>query len=146
MDDRTCAIMDMLRKKGYKRTPQREAIIRGFIKSDKPLMTARELYEKVVAYSPDTNFSTVYRNLELLTQEGIITRMDMGGDASMYELKDDGGHHHYLICKRCGKIQETDYCPFKNMDIGDEFMPVDHRFEVYGFCKECVDKKPNSEI
>ncbi|HHW70000.1 MAG TPA: transcriptional repressor [Clostridiales bacterium] len=146
MNDRACAIMDMLSKKGYKKTPQREAIIRGFIRSDKSLMTARELYETVVIDSPNTNFSTVYRNLELLTQEGIIARMDMGGEASMYRLKDNGGHHHYLICKRCGKIQETEYCPFKNMDIGEEFTAVDHRFEVYGFCKECTDKNSNNEL
>lgn len=139
MDKRACNIMDMLSERGYKKTPQREAIIMGFINSEKPLMTARELYKKVIKSSPNTNFSTVYRNLELLTREGIVNKMDMGGEASLYELKDEEGHHHYLICKGCGMVKETDYCPFKNMDIESEgFMPLDHRFEVYGLCRDCV--------
>lgn len=143
MDDRTCKIMNMLRQRGYKCTPQREAIIRGFLKTEKPVLTARDLYEKLIESIPNTNFSTVYRNLELLTDEGIITKMDMGKDAALYELKDEKGHHHYLICKSCGKIQETDYCPFKDMELNADFLAIDHRFEVYGLCGACV--KNNEE-
>ncbi len=127
-----------LKSKGYKITRQREAILKVLSSDECRLMTAQQIYEEVNATMPGTNFSTVYRNLEVLTQENIVQKIEINRDAAYYELAPDRDHHHHhLICKSCGSIKTTDFCPFEAMKDEDGFMPVEHRFEVYGYCKNC---------
>lgn len=134
-----------LKKRGYKLTKQREAILDVLEELDKSLMTAQEIFKRVVKINPGTNFSTVYRNLDILAQEGIIRRVTFGQEASYYELIFDGKHHHHLICKGCGKIQCTDYCPIKDMPEEDGFRATEHRLEIFGFCRECIDTNEPSK-
>ncbi len=131
-------LIDELKRRGYKVTRQREAILRVFQGAEKALMTAQELFNRVILEHPGTNFSTVYRNLEILLQEGIIVKVELDREAAYYELSSNGEHHHHLICKGCGSIRPTKYCPFKEGLSEDGFMPVEHRFEVYGYCRTCL--------
>lgn len=135
---RLTILIEELKKKGYKITKQREAILTVLGEGEHQLLTAQEIFEKAVEANPGTNFSTVYRNLEILLQEGIVRKVELNREASYYELVDTKDHHHHLICKECGSVRATSFCPFKRLEAEDGFIPVEHRFEVYGFCKDCV--------
>ena len=135
--DRFKGLIQELKNKGYKITRQREAILKVLGETDHQLLTAQGIFEKVTQTNPGTNFSTVYRNLELLLKEDIIKKVELERDAAYYELSQSGDHHHHLICKGCGNIKKTDFCPFKKIEDEDGFTPVEHRFEVYGYCKDC---------
>jgi Fe2+ or Zn2+ uptake regulation protein len=130
-------LTEQLKQRGYKLTKQRKAILGVFKEMEKPLATAQYIFEKVVKIYPGTNFSTVYRNLDILVQEGLMRKVTFEQGASYYELIDDE-HHHHLICKGCGKIQCIDYCPVKDISFKDGFTPIEHRLEIFGFCKECL--------
>jgi Fe2+ or Zn2+ uptake regulation protein len=130
--------IEELRRKGYKVTPQRKAILSILDEGEHQLLTAQELFEGVKKEVPRTNFSTVYRNLEILLEEGIVRKVELGRDAAYYELRDDKKHHHHLICKGCGNIGTTDFCPLDQIIGEDGFIPVEHRFEIYGYCRECA--------
>ncbi|MGI6190006.1 MAG: transcriptional repressor [Clostridiales bacterium] len=139
MESQRTAIEDQLRRRGYKLTKQREAIIKVLDSLEENLATAQHIFEKVTETNPGTNFSTVYRNLDLLVQEGILRKTSLGHEASYYELVTNDTHHHHMICKECGKIRCIDYCPIKDIPLQEDgFVPVDHRLEIYGFCKECL--------
>lgn len=139
--NKTQVLKEKLRSKGYKITRQREAILEVFAVEDSHLLTAQELFEKIQENQAGTNFSTVYRNLELLLQEGIIRKVELNREAAYYELHDDKGHHHHLVCNRCGSIQTTDFCPLDRLKSEDGFIPVEHRFEIYGYCRDCVNSQ-----
>ena len=139
--DKREGLKQELRKRGYKLTRQRETILEVFESSERALMTAQDIFERVIRRNPGMNFSTVYRNIEMLLQEDIITRVELDGGAAYYELSGDGEHHHHLICKRCGHVQVTKYCPLRESFDEEGFVPVDHRFEVYGYCRDCVEDK-----
>lgn len=132
--------IEQLKQRGYKLTKQRQAILNAFMDLEKPLATAQHIFEKVVEINPGINFSTVYRNLDVLVQEGIARKITFDQGAAYYELI-DGKHHHHLICKGCGKVQCVEYCPLGDMPMKEGFVPIDHSFEVFGFCKECVRAK-----
>ncbi len=132
--------MEQLRQRGYKLTKQRQAILGVLMDLEKPLATAQHIFEKVVEINPGINFSTVYRNLDVLEQEGIVRKIAFDQGAAYYELI-DGKHHHHLICKSCGKVQCVEYCPLRDMPMKEGFVPTDHSFEVFGFCKECMQAK-----
>ena len=133
----------ILRDKGYKLTGQRRIIIEAFEECPAHY-TAQEIFEKVKAHNPNINFSTVYRNLELLCNIGVIKKLHISSGISHFELAHDE-HHHHVICLKCGDMQCIDICPYGELQISelDElgFEPVEHKFEIYGYCKKCSKNK-----
>ncbi|ABR48487.1 ferric uptake regulator, Fur family [Alkaliphilus metalliredigens QYMF] len=130
-----------LKEKGLKITNQRKAILEAFQNPEKHLLTAAEVLEIVSKYTDKLNFSTVYRNLETLTEVGILKRINLDNGINNYELDIENHHHHHLICLSCGDAKTIDYCPFDEMRISNkqlqDFTPVDHKLEIYGYCKKC---------
>lgn len=134
------ALITRLIEKGYKLTKQRQAILEVFQESNKHLLTAHEVFERVVSNNVNgMNFSTVYRNLEILTQINILNKVVLGQGLSGFELTTQNQHHHHLICKACGKTSTIKFCPFEALspEVMEGFEPTDHKFEVYGYCKGC---------
>lgn len=133
-------IESILRNQGYKLTGQRKIIIEAFDKCPAHY-TAQEIYEKVKTRNANINFSTVYRNLELLCKLGIIHKLNISSGISHFELKHSDHHHHHVICLKCGDMQSIDLCPYgelKNSELDClGFVPVEHKFEIYGYCREC---------
>jgi Fur family ferric uptake transcriptional regulator len=66
-------------------------------------LSAEQVVERVQAQMPRLNPSTVYRNLELLVDEGLALRTDLGRDRAFYEAAGEHRHHH-VVCERCGAI------------------------------------------
>jgi len=129
----------VLREKGYKLTEQRRLIIEVFSESPGH-HTAQEIFNLAKEKLNGINFSTIYRNLELLSTLEIINKLQIESGVSHYELCGTG-HHHHMICKKCGATKEIDICPYANM--GEEqlraigFKVTDHKFEIYGYCSRC---------
>ena len=128
-----------LKEKGYKLTEQRRSIIEAF--NENPgHHTAQKIFELVKSKLKGINFSTIYRNLELLSTLEIISKLYDESGISHYELF-GRTHHHHIICKRCGETMEIDICPYANM--GEDklstmgFKVTGHKFEIYGYCSKC---------
>lgn len=79
---------------------------------------------------------TVYRTLDLLSELGLVRRLDLG-DGPRYELAED--HHHHLVCEDCGSVSEFQQCPLNldNLPAMDGFEVRAHSLEVYGRCSDC---------
>jgi len=144
----TMSIEKRLKDKGYKLTNQRKAIIEVLSENKDHFLTAEEIYLKSREKCPDTNFSTIYRNLNLLETAGIIHNTKINDGAFVYELTADSNHHHYIICKGCGKAEALSFCPFDDICSklkSDDFTLTDHKFELYGYCKDCDKKKQHDD-
>lgn len=48
--------------------------------------------------------ATVYRTLEQLEELGLVHRVDVGGETVAFERNDPTGHHHHMVCVRCGRL------------------------------------------
>jgi len=129
----------LLKEQQLKVTPQRKAIIK-VLQNTNTVLNAQEIFAEVIKTQPSINFSTVYRNLDVLLTKGILYRITPESGGVLYELRREEGHHHHVICKKCGASIPLDYCPME--DIKKElckrgFTPTDHRFEIYGYCDRC---------
>ncbi|TZE81029.1 Fur family transcriptional regulator [Calorimonas adulescens] len=127
------------REKGVRLTHQRRVLI-DTLRDAHRAMTAQELYREARMAWPHINFSTIYRNIETLKSVGLICEMTDGIGNTLFAYRDEEEHHHHLVCKGCGKTISFDSCPLIELkQVLDEtgFMPTGHRFEVYGYCKEC---------
>jgi Fe2+ or Zn2+ uptake regulation protein len=134
----------ILRDNGYKVTNQRKAIIEVLLENRDHFLSAQDIYIKSREKYPDTNFSTVYRNLDILESTGILHNTKINGDVCMYEIVCSDTHHHHIICTRCGKTETIDFCPFEEINRrleGDSFTLTGHKFELYGYCRDCRDGK-----
>lgn len=130
------------REKGVRLTRQRKALI-DTLKNAKRAMTAHELYEEAGLAWPNINFSTVYRNIEILKSVGLVCEIAGSGGNTLFAYRDDEEHHHHLICKNCGKTISFEFCPLDELkSVFEEtgFTPTGHRFEIYGYCRDCRDK------
>lgn len=119
-----------MRGRGYKATPQRVAVLEA-LRAEQHQSLA-DLRRRC----PRVGMVTVYRTLDLLTDLGLVRRLDLG-DGPRYELAED--HHHHMICESCGDISEFDQCPIDPARLpGDGAFEVNsHSVEVYGLCAAC---------
>ena len=97
-------LIDMLRHKGLRVTPQREMILIAFSEGHSH-MTAEQILEKVHQHSPTVNMATIYRNLDMLREYSILTVTALPGQPLEWELADSVPHHH-LVCTHCHGVQQ----------------------------------------
>jgi len=137
-------INNRIKNKGYKITNQRELILDIFYSNRDYLLSASEVFEKAIKKDKNINFSTIYRNLELFVNIEVVKKFSMEGGKNNYQLITDDKHQHSLICKTCGRTSKIHNCPFEKIDKEifalSGFLPETHKFEVYGYCKNCLKK------
>ena len=134
-------VIDVLRDKGHKITPQRRAVINALLECGQ-FPTALQLLDYVKKSQPDVSLDTVYRNLSLLKELGMVNEIQTGNqDGNRFEILTNGNHHHHVICLKCGKVQCLNFCPISNAEIEqverNGFDIVSHSLEFYGYCQEC---------
>lgn len=125
--------------KTLRSSKQRQSILDA-LRQKQSHLSAEEIYQTVKPLHPSISLGTVYRNLEILTEIGQIDRANFADGKARYELA-SSGHHHHLVCLKCGEIENISACPMaKNIEAFMEkrdFQPLRHYFEIYGHCTKC---------
>ena len=131
--------IEILRQRGYRVTPQREMIVEIIAHSGRH-MTAEDVFEDVQTRSQAINIATVYRTLDLLVEEGLASRIDLGSGRVIYATIQHGPHIH-LVCRQCGHVTDLDIDPFESMLQGIEtqcgFECSTQHLVMYGLCAGC---------
>lgn len=90
---------ELLRKRGYRLTPQRHMILSVIQEADAHL-SIDQITERVQQRNPYVSLSTIYRTLELLRELGLVRENHLFGEQPHYEAVGSQAHHH-LVCRRC---------------------------------------------
>lgn len=121
---------------GFRSGAARRQVIELLEREDCAL-TALEIDRRL----PSVGRASVYRTLEQLEQLHLVHRVDVGGEGVAFERDDPGGHHHHMVCERCGKL-----IPFSDPaleraieGIGEraEFEITAHDVLLRGRCPDC---------
>ncbi len=132
-----------LKRKGFKLTPQRRAIIEVISQSQEHL-TPADIYSKLKAKHRSIGLVTVYRALDMLERSGMLCEVHIGDTCRSY-LKRPGGHHHHLICKGCDKVVDFSDCELDDLEqrvTKETGFSIDrHLLEFLGRCPECQAEK-----
>jgi Fur family ferric uptake transcriptional regulator len=130
-----------LKEKGLKLTPQRKLIINAIHEAEAHL-TAEEIIAHVQARMPEVHKSTIYRTLELLEETGCVFKSEFG-DHFIYHHAEEG-HHHHLVCHKCGKTIDCDedlFAPVERLLREKHGFQIDFKHVVMsGLCENCRNK------
>lgn len=126
-----------LKSKGYKYTGKRETMVHIFAEQGRYL-TAKEVLDLMQKEYPGLSFDTVYRNLSLFEDLGIIESTEWNGERR-YRIHCGGNtHHHHIICTECGRTSLIATCPMNSiLRKPEDFEITGHKFEIYGICSDC---------
>ena len=132
-------IIDELRKRGFRITPQREMIINAVAHSPNHI-TAEEIAEKLQEHTKAINIATVYRTLDLLWQEGFACRNDLSEGKIVYATFQHGPHIH-LVCRKCNRIIDADAKILNSLRdaliSNYQFRPNLDHISIFGVCSDC---------
>jgi Fur family ferric uptake transcriptional regulator len=139
--------IETLRRRGYRVTPQREMVIE-IIAHSGCHMTVEEIFEEVQAHSRAVNIATIYRTLDLLVEEGLASRADLGSGRVVYATIKHGPHAH-LVCRRCGYVVDVEIDLFEpwlqRIQAQCGFVCGSPHFVVHGLCAGCQAEMQDSE-
>jgi Fe2+ or Zn2+ uptake regulation protein len=110
-----------------------EKIVQILTRTDKPV-DVLVLVKKI-----GVNKTTVYRQLKKLIQNNIIFEVEFGDGKKRYELK-SLGHHHHIVCKSCGDLEEISFDEkqfSKYINNKTEYKIESHSLEFFGLCPTC---------
>ena len=118
-------------------TRQRQVILEELRKVDTH-PSADEVYEMVRKRLPRISLGTVYRNLEMLSQNGEIRKLELGG--SLKRFDGIAANHHHIRCIHCDRVVDApkDFDVTINLDLKDatDFKILGHRLELTGICPD----------
>ena len=123
-----------------KRSKQREAILK-YLEGTKCHPTADMVYDRIRQEQPNISLGTVYRNLSLLTDQGIIQKISIPGQPDRFDFRTD--NHPHLTCAECGCVIDLDIDLPDLKTIADEAYDGEitgHQTFFFGLCPECLKK------
>lgn len=131
--------LQRLRDAGFKITNARATVLQ--VMEEGGHLTSAEVVERVAQRDAAVGRASVFRTLELLSRLSLIrpTYVD-GSGAPVFVLLPDG-HHHHIVCTRCGKVIDFHNCGLETLatelERNNHFRIFGHLLEFYGVCAAC---------
>lgn len=134
---------ERLALEGQRYTRNRRAIVAILGDTDRPLALS-----EVLAAGDALAQSSVYRNLAVLAEAGVVRKVAATDEFARYELAEDltGHHHHHLLCSGCGVVEDVTLPAGVERAVDTAldavateagFTGVHHRIDLVGLCARC---------
>lgn len=133
-------LLGFLRSRGLRVTSERLLLLREVF-AQQGHIDAEQVLEAVRRRGHAISRATVYRNLELLVEAGLVYRVRLASGKAVYEHLHGGERHHHLICKRCGRVVEFS-SPATAMLLEEiarahGFLPGREQIQILSECRDC---------
>ena len=134
-------LKNTLREHELKATSQRIALLK-LLSTTEAHFDAEEIYLQLKRGQKNVSRATVYRSLEALVMQNLVSKLDFGDGRMRYERsKGTDEHHDHLICEGCGKVVEFFNLEMEAQQIficeQHDFTPTTHTMHIYGICPDC---------
>lgn len=118
---------------------QRELILNTVVQN--PIHpTADEVYSMVRQSEPNISLGTIYRNLNLLSDQGYLQKISMPETSDHFDGRTDS--HHHLLCEKCGKLSDIGIGSVEELEQGlkqlTDVQVTGYRIFVTGVCQNCL--------
>jgi len=136
------AVSAALARNGVRYTTHRQTLVSALREAGQPV-TIPQLVEAATTVPQ----SSVYRNLAIFDEAGVVHRMPGPDDFARYELAEElMGHHHHMVCSSCGVVADVVLPPEAEEELervlrsiaGEHgFTLASHRLDLVGDCGNC---------
>jgi Fur family transcriptional regulator, ferric uptake regulator len=132
--------------KAHRNTLQRQVILEELRKLHTH-PTALALHVMVQKRLPKISLGTIYRNLEYLSQIGVIQKLTISGSETHFDAAT--GPHQHVRCINCDRLADVSTShlalPSYNSAEMAGYQILGHRLEFFGICPECQQSEAESE-
>lgn len=121
-----------------RQTRQKDAI-REALRENDEFISAQDLHRRLEEHGTHIGLATVYRQLNALADAGLADTIRLDGQ-QLFRLCGDDGHHHHLVCVRCGRtveIEPPSESWLRGIADAHGFTVESHTLEVFGLCPDC---------
>ncbi len=130
-------------KSSLRSSRQRERIL-ALLQTTGSHPTADWLYARLKPEFPRLSLGTVYRNLTILSTQGLVQKIHAGSTFDRFEARIPP--HYHLVCSRCGSISDLEMPVDRKLEDRagrmTDFQIQGHRLEFYGLCASCRSQQP----
>jgi Fur family peroxide stress response transcriptional regulator len=131
-------LMGLCRESGLKVTPQRVAIYRELVGTDRH-PSAEMLYERLKPIMPTLSFDTVNRTLLTFSQIGAAFIVEGSGDSRRFDAGLE--KHQHFKCVKCKRIVDFHHEPFDEIElpsaVAGKFTVLKKTVYLEGICDVC---------
>jgi len=125
------------------RNTQQRQLVLDMMKENFTHPTADEIYTKIRRKAPKISRGTVYRNLNLLSEQGMIQRLTTPAGPDHYDCNTNG--HYHFLCRKCDRVfdasipydEALDRTPASMAGFKTEY----HWLMLVGLCPDCQKEK-----
>jgi Fur family ferric uptake transcriptional regulator len=133
--------LDTLRGGGYRNGVARRAVVELLGRQD-CCLTAQEIFDELRGEGRRVGIASVYRVLDLLTDKGLLQRVELGEGTARYEpVHSSGEHHHHLVCDDCGKVEafadDELELALRRVEQRTGYSVAGHDVILRGTCRDC---------
>jgi Fe2+ or Zn2+ uptake regulation protein len=121
------------------RSSNQRSLVHQIVESAHDHPTAQAVFERARKRIPSISLGTVYRNLQLLVKQGLLTERKVDNQPARYEA--NRCRHYHICCSRCGALEDLSV-PYQEVldrrvqeTVGYKLQG--HRMEFYGICPQC---------
>lgn len=124
-----------------RRNSRPRRLVRDALESTDSFVSAQQIHDAIRADGEKVGLSTVYRNLQTMSEAGELDVLRNDEGESLYR-KCGPRHHHHLVCRHCGTTVEVEgpaverWAAAAAADHG--FVDVTHSVELFGLCARCA--------
>ena len=134
-------MVDKLKEKGFRLTPQRIAIV-DILANSCEHPGVEQIHEEIMKRFSTTSLATVYKTVSLLKELGEV--MEIGfGDENRYDGKNPQPHPH-IMCVKCKSITDPDLSALDTLsgELAEEtgYKILSHHLDFFGICPQCQQK------
>lgn len=124
-------------------TRQRAAVTAALAQLDE-FHSAQQLHAQLREAGDPIGLATVYRNLQAMAADGEIDMLRTPDGEAVYRACSTG-HHHHLVCRRCGRTVEVEGPTVESwaqrVSREHNFTDVRHTLEIFGTCAQCATRR-----
>ena len=131
-------VLQSLRTKGIRITDTRRAVLAYLVASHEH-PSAEKIYHDLLPQFPGMSLATVYNNIKVLIDEGVVSEIKVRNDTTTYF--DFMGHEHLnVVCEKCGRIADVEIdVPDLREEAASQsgYSITKTQMTVYGICPDC---------
>jgi Fur family transcriptional regulator, ferric uptake regulator len=132
-----------LHEGGFRVGAARKAVVAVLARTD-CCLTVPELVDAVRDQGREVGIASAYRVVDLLVEQQLVQRIDLGDGRARYERAEVADeHHHHLVCNECGRVEpfadENLEAALRRVEQSTGFAVASHDVLLRGACDDCRD-------